>query len=84
MIGPTLAHVALSVPLFLAGWGAAWFGWSWAGAAVVVAYWAGRELAQSFRPSDPGRLAWTMTNTRNFGVPAVVALAAAGLVEWLT
>ncbi len=84
MIGPTLAHVALSAPLFLAGWGAASFGWSWAGAAVVVAYWAGRELAQSFRPSEPGRLVWTWVNTRNFGVPALAALAAAGLVEWLT
>lgn len=84
MIGSTLAHVALSVPLFLAGWGAASFGWSWAGAAVVIAYWGGRELAQSFRPSAPRRMVWTMVNTRNFGVPAVVALAAAGLVEWLT
>jgi hypothetical protein len=83
MIGPTLAHVALSVPLFFAGWAAALGGWSWAGAAVVIAYWGGRELAQSFRPSDPTRLVWTWVSTRNFGVPAAVALAAAGIVEWV-
>lgn len=77
MIRSTLAHVALSMPLFAAGYGAALAGAEWAAALAVALYWLGRELAQSMRPSAPLRFNWTTTSTLNFGVPAALAVLAA-------
>lgn len=77
MIRSTLSHVALSVPLFAAGYGAALAGPQWAAFLAVALYWLGRELAQSMRPSAPLRFNWTMSNTLGFGVPAVLALLVA-------
>jgi hypothetical protein len=77
VIKSTLAHVALSVPLFAAGYGAAVAGAEWAAALAVALYWLGRELAQSMRPSAPFKINWTMNNTLGFGVPAALAVLAA-------
>lgn len=83
MIRSTLAHVALSVPIFAIGYGVAALGAAWAAALVVIAYWGGRELAQSMRPSAPLSFNWTTTSTLNFAVPAAAALIAAGLLTAL-
>ena len=77
MIRSTLAHVALSVPIFALGYGAAMAGPQWGAALCVALYWLGRELAQSMRPDAPVSFAWTTTNTVNFGAPALAAVAAA-------
>lgn len=82
MIKSSLSHVALSVPLFGAAYGAALLGPQWVAALGVVLYWAGRELAQSMRPSAPLRFNWTMTNTLNLAAPAVAALIAAALLSF--
>lgn len=81
MIRSTLSHVALSVPLFAAGYGASLLGPQWGAALCVALYWLGRELAQSMRPSAPLRIVWTMTSTLNFGVPALVAVAVAAALS---
>ena len=83
MIRSTLSHVALSVPLFAAGYGASLLGPQWVAALCVALYWLGRELAQSMRPSAPTRIVWTMTSTLNFAVPAGAALIAAGVLTAL-
>ena len=82
MIASSLTHVALSVPLFAAAYGAALLGPQWAAALGVVLYWAGRELAQSMRPSAPFAFAWTMTSTLNLAAPAVAALIAAAVLSF--
>lgn len=82
MIRSSLSHVALSVPLFAACYGAALLGAQWAAALGVVLYWAGRELAQSMRPNAPLRFNWTATNTLNLAAPAVVALIAAAALSF--
>jgi hypothetical protein len=80
MIKSSLSHVALSAPLFAACYGAALLGSQWAAALGVALYWAGRELAQSMRPSAPLSFNWTATSTLNLAAPAVAALIAAALV----
>lgn len=77
---PSLSHVLLSPIPFALGWIAAAVGWSWAGAVAVAAYWLGRELAQSMRPSDPTRIVWTWTNTRNVVQPVAAAVAVAAAI----
>jgi 4-hydroxybenzoate polyprenyltransferase len=81
MIRSTLSHVALSVPLFAAGYGASLLGPQWVAALCVALYWLGRELAQSMRPSAPLSFAWTMSNTVGFGVPAACAAVAAAVLS---
>ena len=81
MIRSTLSHVALSLPIFAAVYGASLWGPQWGAALGVALYWLGRELAQSMRPSAPTRIVWTMTSTLNFAVPAAVALIAAGVLS---
>jgi hypothetical protein len=71
----TLSHVLLAIPLFWVGWAAAAFlPWVWTGAVVNAFYWGGRELAQSFRPSDPDKLNWSWTSTLNFAIPVLVGV----------
>ena len=81
MIAGTIAHVALSIPLFAAAWALSSLGPHWAAALAVSLYWLGRELAQSMRPGNPFAIQWNMTNTLNFGVPAIVAILAATVIE---
>ncbi len=77
MIYSTLSHIALSIPIFAAVYGASLWGPQWGAAFGVALYWLGRELAQSMRPSDPLRIVWTLSNTLGFGVPAAVAIGVA-------
>lgn len=82
MIVSSLTHVALSVPIFAAAYGAALIGPQWAAAIAVGLYWAGRELAQSMRPNAPTRFVWTATSTLNLAAPAVAALIAAAALSF--
>ena len=81
MIKSTLSHVALSLPIFAVGYGAALLGPQWGAALCVALYWLGRELAQSMRPSAQTRIVWTMSNTVGFGVPAACAVVAAAALS---
>jgi len=82
MILGTLAHVALSIPLYcLAAWIGFRFGPHFGAAFAVSVYWLGRELAQSMRPGNPFAIQWNMTNTLNFGVPSVAAILAACVIQ---
>ncbi len=79
MIKSTLSHIALSVPIFAAGYFAAILGPQWAAALLVTFYWLGRELAQSMRPSAPLAINWTLSNTLGFVPPVVIAFGAAAI-----
>jgi hypothetical protein len=82
MILGTLAHVALSIPLFGVALLIGWAGNVWAAALSVSLYWLGRELAQSMRPGNPLAIQWNLTNTLNFGVPCLAAILAACVIEF--
>lgn len=81
MIASSLAHVALSVPIFALAYGAALLGPEWAAALAVALYWLGRELAQSMRPGAPFKVAWTATSTANLAAPAAAALLVAVVIS---
>lgn len=77
-IQSSLEHGLLAIPIFfVAALAIAYLPWMWFGVLLNIAYWGGRELAQSFRPSAPYKLNWTLTSTLNFVTPVVVATALA-------
>lgn len=66
-------HAVLAVPCFGIGWVAAGTTRSLGAWVCVVMWFASRELAQSFRASDPTKLVWSASNTRNLVQPVAVA-----------
>jgi hypothetical protein len=76
----SLSHVLISLLIFGISLSIhAMVGPFFAAALAGSAYFLGRELAQSMRPSDPLKIKWSWSNSRGFlyplGVLIVVATA---------
>lgn len=84
--GASFAHILIAlgvmgVVVLVAG---NWFGVAnahWIGAAFVSGGYIGRELSQSFRKSDPGRVVIDWNTVREALWPTGVALALAGFIQ---
>lgn len=84
--GPSLSHTLVALAIFVIAIVALSFlsvaNAQWIAAAFGIGFYVGRELAHSFRPSEPTKFDIKWSNIRQAGWPSGVLIAVASSIKY--